>query len=196
MTERQAIRERYERRATTFATLIAVAPADRWSSPSPCAEWTAADVAQHAVDMHAAMFGPIGRSLSPAPTVADNPLGAFNSARSDVETALGDATIADLDVQTPMGPSTFARHVDAVVSADLVIHGWDLARSLGVEHAIDPEEVASFWPGVQQTPDIMRQPGAFGPGVVVYGPVVDVPSDAPIQDRMLGLLGRDPYWEV
>lgn len=27
-----------------------------------------------------------------------------------------------------------------------------------------------------------------------YGPVVAVPADAPLQDRVLGLLGRDPHW--
>ena len=37
-----------------------------------------------------------------------------------------------------------------------------------------------------------RTPGAFGPGVVVFGPRVIVPDDAPMQDRLLGLLGRDP----
>jgi hypothetical protein len=40
----------------------------------------------------------------------------------------------------------------------------------------------------------MRTPGKFGPGIVVYGPEVPVPADAPLQDRLLGLIGRDPHW--
>jgi hypothetical protein len=39
-----------------------------------------------------------------------------------------------------------------------------------------------------------RTPGAFGPGVEVFGPEVTVPADAPLQDRLLGLIGRDPAW--
>ncbi len=39
-----------------------------------------------------------------------------------------------------------------------------------------------------------RTPGAFGPGVEVYRPEVKVPQDAPLQDRLLGLIGRDPNW--
>jgi len=27
----------------------------------------------------------------------------------------------------------------------------------------------------------------------VFGPAVNVPADAPLQDRLLGLTGRDPY---
>jgi hypothetical protein len=27
-----------------------------------------------------------------------------------------------------------------------------------------------------------------------YGPRVPVPDDAPVQDRMLGFIGRDPNW--
>ena len=41
--------------------------------------------------------------------------------------------------------------------------------------------------------DKMRTPGAFGPGIVVFGPEVPVPADAPLQDRLLGFIGRDPY---
>ena len=44
-------------------------------------------------------------------------------------------------------------------------------------------------------PDVMekyRTPGAFGEGIEVYGPEVPVPADAPLQDRLLGLIGRQP----
>ena len=28
-----------------------------------------------------------------------------------------------------------------------------------------------------------------------YGPAVPAPEDAPVQDRMIGFIGRDPYWK-
>ena len=28
----------------------------------------------------------------------------------------------------------------------------------------------------------------------IYGPVVEIPADAPVFDRLLGLTGRDPAW--
>ena len=47
--------------------------------------------------------------------------------------------------------------------------------------------------GVQDIPAEMRIPDAFGPGIVVFGPEVEVPDDAPLQDRLLGALGRHPH---
>ncbi|PYE20740.1 uncharacterized protein (TIGR03086 family) [Williamsia limnetica] len=194
MADDQEVLARYSRRAGRFADVISGAAPGRWSAPSPCADWNAADVVQHAVDMHAAMFASTPTGLTPAPAASEDPLGAFNSARADIERALRDPAVVGLAVQTPMGPSTFAAHVDTVASADLVIHTWDLARALGLDYSIDPDELEDQWQGAQQIPDIMRQPGAFGPGIVVFGPVVEVSADAPRQDRILGLLGRDPYW--
>ena len=37
---------------------------------------------------------------------------------------------------------------------------------------------------------------AFARKVAVFGPAVPVPANAPLQDRLLGLLGRDPRWSA
>ena len=185
---------RYAARAARFEAVIAGAPDDRWTSPSPCDDWRAADVVQHVLDMHAAMLRPLGQTLTDAPAVGVDPLAAFRSARRDLAAILADDTISQTDVPTPVGSMTLAEHIDQVASEDLVIHGWDLARATGQEHELDPEEVERMWPAAQQMDERMRTPGAFGPGIVVFGPLVEVPDDAPVADRLLGLLGRDPYW--
>lgn len=190
------IATRYRGRADIFEAKVAAVRPGRWSAPSPCEEWTARDVVGHIVDMHGAMLGPLGRSLTPAPTVAEDPLAAFRSARADVEALLADPEIAVTEVATPAGRLSVERHVDQVVSADMVLHGWDLARATGQDDTIDPAEIEAMWPGVQRIPEEMRIPGAFGPGVVVFGPEVKVPGDAPLQHRVLGLLGRDPHWSA
>jgi uncharacterized protein (TIGR03086 family) len=196
MTE---IADRYRRRADAFErTIVGVRP-EQWSNASPCEEWTARDVVDHIVVMHGAMLSPIGRRLSPAPSVQDNALEAFRAAREDVARALDDPQLAKAECPTPVGPMTLERHVDEVVSADLVIHGWDLARAVGQDTTMDPRDVEAMWQAARAIPeDVMekyRTPGAFGPGITVYGPLVQVDDDAPLQDQLLGLLGRDPAWE-
>ena len=105
---------------------------------------------------------------------------------------LADPAVAGAAVETPTGPMALQDHIDGVASGDLVVHGWDLARATGQDDTMDPDEVAQMLPFAEGMPPEMRTPGAFGPGVVVFGPIVELPADAPAQDRLLGLMGRDP----
>lgn len=186
------IADRYRRRADAFEHKVAGVAPDQWANQSPCAEWTARDLVGHVVDMHTAMLQPLDRRPHPGPSVDEDPLAAFVNARAGIEAVLDDPTLAATECNTPMGPATAADHIDQVASADLVVHGWDLARATGQDDTIDPEEVERMWPVAQAMDERMRVPGAFGPGIVVFGPEVPVPHSAPLQDRLLGLLGRDP----
>lgn len=71
---------------------------------------------------------------------------------------------------------------------ELVIHGWDIARASGQDFACDPAALDSSMEFVSA----MSAPGVSREGL--FGPVVDVPPDAPLLDRMIGLSGRDPGW--
>ncbi|WP_155341792.1 TIGR03086 family metal-binding protein [Acrocarpospora corrugata] len=185
---------RYRSRADAFQAKITAVRPEQWSNQSPCADWNARDVVQHIIDMHAAMLRPLDRALSPAPTVHEDPLAAFLAARADVETLLHTPELATTTAETPAGPMSVEQHIDQVVSADLVLHGWDLAKATDQDPTLDHHEVQSMWPTVQHVPDEFRVPEAFGPGIVVYGPEVKVPEDSSLQDRILGLIGRDPNW--
>jgi uncharacterized protein (TIGR03086 family) len=68
---------------------------------------------------------------------------------------------------------------------DVLVHGWDLAVATGRDTALDPELVAALWDVVQPQAEGLKASGAFGTEV-------PVPDDAPLQDRLLGLLGRTP----
>lgn len=192
----EEVTARYRHRADLFEqTVAAVDPSD-WDNPSPCAEWTARDVVGHIIDMHGVMLRSASRAPSPAPALADDPLGTYRAARADVEAILADADLASTECDTPMGRMSIADHIDGVVSTDLVLHRWDLARAAGVDDTMDPEEVDRLWPSIEQIPEEMRIPDHFGPGVVVFGPEVAVPDGAPRQDRLLGKIGRDPNWSA
>lgn len=186
------IAERYRRRAEAFDRKVAGVRPEQWGNQSPCEKWTAKDVVDHIVMMHGVMLAPLGRKLSPA----DEPLTAFQEARAAVEDVLDDPVAALEEVDTPTGRMTVEQHIDQVVSDDLVLHGWDLARATGQDEAMDPVDVDRLWASTTAIPpDVMqkfRTPGAFGEGVEVYGAEVPVPPDAPLQDRLLGLIGRRP----
>jgi uncharacterized protein (TIGR03086 family) len=193
MTE---IADRYRAHADAFEQKVAAVPPERWSSPSPCAKWSARDVVDHIVSMHGYMLSPLGRRLSSEVSVADDPLAAFRAARAAVQEVLEDPALAATPCETPTGPMTAEDHIDQVVSDDLVLHGWDLARATGQDETMDRRDVERLWEATRSVPaevmDRYRTPGAFGPGVEVYGPEVEVADDAPLQHRLLGLIGRDP----
>jgi uncharacterized protein (TIGR03086 family) len=190
---------RYRRRADAFERKIAAVRPDQWSNQSPCEHWSARDVVDHIVSMHGYMLRPLDRDLSPAPSVRDDPLGAFKAARADVEAVLADPALTGVECDTPNGRMTVARQIDEVVSDDLPQHGWDLAKATGQDDTIDPEDVERLWASTTAIPaELMeryRTPGAFAPGVEVFGPEVEIPEDAPLQHRLLGLIGRDPAWD-
>jgi uncharacterized protein (TIGR03086 family) len=193
---RASIAGRYRAHADAFERKVASVQPDQWANPSPCAAWNARDVVGHIVDMHGYMLRPIDRQLSPAPSVQDDPLAAFKAARTDIEAVLDDPGLAGIEGDTPGGRTTVEQQIDQVVSDDMVLHGWDLARATGQDDTMDPEDVERLWSSTTAIPaDVMekfRTPGAFGPGVEVFGPEVRVPEGASLQDRLLGLIGRDP----
>jgi len=185
------IADRFRRRADAFERLVEGVPPDRWTAQSPCDEWDARGVVAHVIDMLGVMLRPLDRRLTPV-DLAD-PLQAFRSARADVEPLLADPGLAGTSTTSPAGTMPFEQLGD-VFGGDMVWHGWDLAMATGQDATIDPDEVLAGLPAAEQMPPEMYEPEAFGPGVVVFGPRVDVPDDAPAQDRLLGLFGRDPCW--
>lgn len=178
------IAERYRRRADAFERKVAAVRADQWANQSPCAGWTARDVVEHVVTMHGAVLTPVARKLERS----DDPLTAFQEARAAIEDVLDDPVAALTETDTPTGPMTTERHIDEAVSDDLVVHGWDLARATGQDEAMDPVDVERLWAiAVAIPPELMEK---YRNGV--YGAEVPVAAEAPLQDRLLGLLGREP----
>jgi len=189
------IRDRYQRRAQAFENLITAVAAHHWSAPSPCAEWDARDLVAHVIDMHNAVLAPLDRSV---PALAEDPLTSFRTARAAIEDVLANDSAASTMCDTPAGHVTAAENIDGVISDDLVLHGWDLARATNQDDTIDPEDLRRLGESLAAIPaelmDKYRTPGAFGPGIIVYGPEVDVDDNAPLQHRLLGAIGRHPNW--
>jgi uncharacterized protein (TIGR03086 family) len=178
------IADRYDRLAADFATTIDTVPADRWGSPSPCEEWTARDLVAHVVETHGMFEGMVGRELGDIPSVADDPAAAFAAARRVVTGHLRDPDAAGATYESPMlGTTTFAEMIDRFISADLVVHRWDLGTAAGLPITMPADEIARLRANLSGMGDAMRGPGAFGPEL-------EAPEGADEQTRLLAFLGR------
>jgi uncharacterized protein (TIGR03086 family) len=180
------ISERYARRAAAFTDKVAAVPDDGWSSPTPCEDWTARDIVRHVVDSQGLFLGFVGRELGDLPSVDDDPVGAVEAATGRIQQDLDDQALAAATFEGFMGTSTFEAGVNQFLAADLVIHGWDLARATGQDDAIADQDLAEMQEAIKAFPEeAMRSPGAFGPEV-------EVAADATDQDKLLAFLGRRP----
>ncbi|MET9925193.1 MULTISPECIES: TIGR03086 family metal-binding protein [unclassified Streptomyces] len=75
----------------------------------------------------------------------------------------------------------------AVALDELVIHGWDLARSTGQPYEAGEAELRTCAALLAPADDDPDRGG-------IFGRPVPVPDDAPLLDRVIGLSGRRPDW--
>jgi uncharacterized protein (TIGR03086 family) len=183
--------------AEEVRTLARNVTAQHMDGPTPCGDWTVRDLIAHIVDLSLAFrqaaetTPPRERAGSPKEAIDDE--GEWRRLLDGRLDELVEAwrRPAAWDGMTEAGGVTLPAPVMAQVAVDeLVLHGWDLARSTGQPFDCDPanlDVVLAFTAA-------MSQPGEEAGREGLFGPVVPVASDAPAFDRALGASGRDPGW--
>ena len=127
-------------------------------------------------------LGFVGRTAEPGP---QDPAGAWAAASAQTQACLDDPTLAATEFDGFSGRSTYEAAVGRFLCTDLVVHAWDLARATGQDESMPPADVHRVFAQVEAMGDQLQTNG-------VCGPPVEVPADAPEQDRLLGMLGRQP----
>ena len=154
-----------------------------WDAPAPCEGWVARDVVRHLVDWVPGFFGERWGIAFDPPPVDDDPAGAWHALDGALRAALaGDgSTVAE----TPFGPRTLEETIGQIVTGDVLVHTWDLARASGGDERLDPGAVHRLLDGMEAMGDAMRASGHFGPAV-------EVAPDADEQTRLIAFTGRRP----
>ena len=81
-----------------------------------------------------------------------------------------------------------AEVMGSVALAEVLIHGWDVARAIDLPYDSDPATTQACLAHLAQF-DAAGTEGMFGPAV----PIAD---DAPDLDRVIAMSGRDPAWRA
>ncbi len=166
--------------------------------PTPCAGWTLADLIAHMTAQHygwiAAAVGH-GADLAvwqPGPPVAD-PIGEYAEAARRVLETFSDEGVLDREFALAEISPVLRFPAAQAISfhfIDYLVHGWDVARSLGADYRPDPDVLAAALPVALAVPGGKtreRDGAAFAPGL-------DVPAQAGPLDQIVALLGRSPSW--
>lgn len=153
----------------------------RWERPSPCPEWDARGVVEHVIGFHDVL---ILRPLDAKPQrPKGDPTARWHATYVALSTVLG-----DLGGDLPEAPVGF-RSLLPALRTEVLIHTWDLAKALGVEAGLDDDLCAVVLQGVEQHAGRYQASGMFGEAVAL-------PAEAPVVDRLVALLGRDPAWQA
>lgn len=175
--------ERYQGLADQFGARVESTPDDKWSAEAPCEGWTARDVVGHVVgslrNIAAAVDGG-----EPAPFGDDeDPKEAWRTSYAEAKAALAKPGALEKQVPSPMGPMALQMMLGRLLSTDVLVHTWDLARAVGGDERLDQDAVGHAFEGLKPMDAMIRQPG-------VFGPKVEPPEGADLQTQFLCFLGR------
>lgn len=155
-----------------------------WESRSPCSEWDARGVMEHVIGFHdVLLLRPTGTKPS---RPKDDPVGRWAvtvpAIDSAVERISAESGAADAD-----RPPVDLGRLLPMLTTDVLVHTWDLARAVGVDHRLDPELCEISYELARSNEERLRAQGMFGPAVPVT-------EDADAPTRLIAFLGRDPEW--
>jgi uncharacterized protein (TIGR03086 family) len=190
------IRE-FDRRALEATDrVVAQVADDRLGTPTPCAEWDLRALLVHMTGNNngfadAADGRPADPEVWAGTGIGDDLVGAYLKSAERVRTAFAADGVLERDLEVHGFGSFPAPVAIGMHFIDYLVHGWDVARAIEVDHPLDPElclavlKIGERWP--------KDSPAIWGSGAP-FGKQIPVPHDAPSDHRMLGFLGRPPAW--
>ncbi len=184
----------HRRAVEDFAQKVRQVGADQWSRPTPCSDWDVRALVNHVV-YEERWTKPIvdGRTIEEVGTafdgdlLGDDPVAATASAGAEAVAAVDERVPEGSTVQLSFGEVPIDEYV-MQLTADHLVHGWDLAAATGADRTLDAELVAVVAEWFAPQEEMWRSAGAIGARV-------DTDRDDP-QSKLLASYGRNPDWEA
>jgi uncharacterized protein (TIGR03086 family) len=183
------VRKLHQRAAEAFGARVHAIRDDQWSEGTPCSEWDVRGLVNHLVYENRWMplllagstIAEIGDRFE-GDLLGDDGKAAWDESAAEAIAAVHADGAMERTVHLSFGDFP-GREYTMQVFADLLIHGWDLARAIGADERLDPELVESCanWFGAME--EGYRAAGAIGPRV-------ETAPDADAQTRLLAQFGR------
>lgn len=185
----QTITALHRRATDAVLSVVSRVREDDLDRPTPCVGWDLRTLLAHMVGQD--------RGFAAA-ALADVSAEAFEPGEVEAHAAAAEVVVAafaaappDREVLLPEFGARFPlRTVVGFHLVDTLVHGWDVAVSLGGNVWYDDDLVAAVLELAEAIPggDLRTAPGA------PFGPIRDEARSATGWARTLALLGRDPRW--
>lgn len=175
-----------------FAALVGGVASEQWHSATPCSEWDVRTLVHHLLNeqrwvpplFDGLTIEQIGDRFE-GDLLGDDASawpGLLAASVEEAHAAVAQPAALERTVHLSFGDATGREYVTQL-TADLAVHGWDLARATGQDETLDPDVVALLLPWTDANAELVAASGMFGSRI-------DVGPDAPDDVRLLGLLGR------
>ena len=181
----------FQQAVVEFDRRAQVVGGGQWSGPTPCTEWDVHALTNHVVNelrwvpplLEGRTMDDVGDRLD-GDLLGEDPHGACNEASREAVEAATRPGAMERTVHLSFGDTT-GRDYLSQVTCDVAIHTWDLARAIGADETLAPRLVRFAYEYLAPQADQWRSSG-------VFGAAVEIPDDADLQARLLGLAGRRP----
>ncbi len=183
------IANRHLRICRTFGDEVEVV-GENWQSQSPCRDWDARGVLEHVIGFHDVL---LLRPLDAKPQrPKDDPPRRWQATLEALDRLFRRPGLFDEVIEVPAVGDSHSSQINAarlvpLLSLDVLVHTWDLARAAGHEIALDPETCTVFLSGFPVENTALSKTG-------MYEAARQVPADSDPQTKLLARLGRNPDW--
>ena len=162
--------------AAKWSEVSAQVTDDDWGKATTCEGWTVRDLVDHAIHWQGMGGGIVGAGTTPEDDWA--------TIEPKLSAAIDDS--GNLEGTSEEMGGMPKQQVAGFLIGDLVIHAWDLARSIGADETLPEAAVQATLMGLQRVPaEMLRASNMFGEAL-------EVSDDASAQDRLLAFTGRTP----
>lgn len=181
----------HEHALSWYGERVKGVPDEAWDAPTPCSQWDVRKLVNHNVSENWWVRELLaGRTIEEVgdrydgDVLGDDPTEAYYASAEAARQATLQLDDLNMPVHVSYGPIPASEYLQHRFT-DLAVHGWDLAVATHQDARIPDELVRASWDVMAPRGDMLAVSG-------VFGEQVDVPRDADLQQRLLGLLGRDP----
>jgi uncharacterized protein (TIGR03086 family) len=156
-----------------------------WDRPSPCKEWTAGQIVEHVIELHESRFlKPL--HVTRAVRTGNGVVERWRVTESALEPAF--AKLAGPQKTAFVGDQK-KRAALPLLTLEVLVHTWDLARALDVVVSLDTQLCEDALWYVTSRINAFRTSGRFGSENVAE-------DGASPESRLVALLGRDPHMAI
>ena len=165
----------HRRAVQHWVARVAAVRSDQWGGPTPCEQWSVRDLVNHVVAeelwapplLSGKTIQEVGSQFD-ADVLGADPHGTARMAADDAMAIVEEMVPAGGRVQLSYGEEDMGEYVRQL-SADHLIHGWDLGAATGGDASMDPELVAEVGAWFSQREEMYRGAGAVGARASGFG---------------------------